>query len=137
MAEWILPDRLATNKPECEAFVEQAADEFFAHMSEHVSFQLVTPTFTMRLNYKKLHQLAVRDATHHLDLPEHMTHPINLGLSGVILGKFLEGIQGETTAIQVNTNDVPIMTGITAIAGNKEDSKVGGMFVASFTQASQ
>lgn len=136
MAEWILSEELTTNKPECEAYVDEAANELVAHQSEHVSFQFITPMVTMRLNYGKLHQLAERDPTDQFDLPDHLTHQMNLGLSRVILGNFPEGILGETATIRTGNKRVPIMTGISAISGNEEDYKVEGALGTSFVKTS-
>ena len=115
---------------------EAAGDEIFAHQSEHVSFQLHTPTFTVRLNYGKLHQLAVRDTSDRFDVPDHVTHQMTLGLSRVILGKCPAGMLGDTAAVRTNIYGAPIMTGLGAISGNEEDYKVEGALDGSFKQAS-
>lgn len=129
MAEWILQDRLATNKPECQSYVNvaQAEGTLLDHQSEHVSFQLATPSFRMRLNYGKLHQLATRDPTDQFDLPDHITHQMNFGLSDVVLGENPLGIMGETAVVRADQQfGQPIMHGLGVISGAEEDYKVDG-----------
>lgn len=135
MTEWILSDALATNKPECQSWVEDGTQDIFKHQAEHVSFQLTTPTFTVRLNYGKLHQVAMRDPTDRFDLPDHITHQMNIGLSKMALGESPQGILGETTRVHLDANGEPIMTGMGAIPGIESDYEVEGPLGTSFSQA--
>lgn len=134
MAEWILSDTLATNRKECKAWVEGASGAIFDHQSEHVSFQLSTPTFAVRLNYGKLHQVAMRDPSDQFDLPDHTTHQMNIGLSKMLLGEAPGGILGETTRVRVDADGEPIMTGLAAISGAERDYKVDGPLGTVFNQ---
>lgn len=53
----------------------------FAHQSEHVSFQIVTPKATIRLSHGRLHQVAMRDPTDKFDLPDHLTWQMNMAVT--------------------------------------------------------
>lgn len=130
MAEWVLSDALATNKPECESWVDSG--DLFDHQSEHASFQLNTPSFAMRLNYGKLHQIAMRDPTDRFDLPDHITHQMNLGLSRTNFGEFPQGVLGQTTRVRMDADGKPIMTGPASIAGVESDYEVDGPLGVSF-----
>ena len=68
---------------ECVEYVARAELEeggLFAHQSEHASFQIVTPTATVRLSHGRLHQLAMRDPTDQYDLPDHLTWQMNMAV---------------------------------------------------------
>lgn len=52
MADWILDDPTATNMDECAEYVATMGESgLFAHDSEHVSFQILTPLGTVRLSH--------------------------------------------------------------------------------------
>lgn len=76
-------DPTATNMDECTEYVARAELEegkLFAHQSEHASFQIVTPKATIRLSHGRLHQVATRDPTGRLDLPDHLTWQMNMAV---------------------------------------------------------
>ena len=78
-----LKDPTATNMAECVEYVARAELEeggLFAHQSEHASFQIATPTATVRLSHGRLHQIAMRDPTDHYDLPDHLTWQMNMAV---------------------------------------------------------
>eukprot|EP00903_Cladosiphon_okamuranus_P021426 g19695.t1 len=80
MGEWILTDPTATNMEERAQYVAAAGETgLFDHASEQYSFQIMTPTRTIRLSHGRLHQLAMRDPTDRPDLPEHLTWQMNAG----------------------------------------------------------
>ena len=78
-----LQDPTATNMAECEEYVARAEvgeGRVFLHQSEHASFQIVTPTATVRLSHGRLHQVAMRDPTDQYDLPDHVTWQMNMAV---------------------------------------------------------
>ena len=108
----------------------------FSHQSEHASFKIVTPEATIRLTHGKLHQVAMRDPTGQMDLPEHLTWQMNLAIdsntddSGVDTGGSVvpaaTGILGETSVPTVDKDGEPIMEGMDSIRGTAEQcEKVG------------
>ncbi|CAM9412482.1 unnamed protein product [Scytosiphon promiscuus] len=138
MAEWILTDPTMTNAQECVEYVTRTESEeagVFAHNSEHVSFQIVTPTATVRLSHGRLHQVAMRDPTDQFDLPDHLTWQMNMGLERNSLNRAATGILGETFEPTLDPNGVPIMSGMGAIRGKDEDDyRVDGPFGVVFAQ---
>lgn len=130
MGDWILGDDAATNIAECEIYVINAMeqDTLFKYQSEHVSFQIVTPLLTIRVNHGKLHQIAMRDPTDQFDLPDHRTFQQNIGVERAIMGPFPQGVLGETIRPTLDTMGEPIMFGMAAIRGREEDYSVSGPF---------
>lgn len=53
MADWVLGDPTATNMNECIEYVASTDMDgsLFTLQSEHASFQIVTPTVTIRLSH--------------------------------------------------------------------------------------
>lgn len=133
MAKWILGDPTATNIAECEEYVTRAtvggSSGLFTHESEHVSFQIVTPSGVIRLTHGKLHQLPMRDPTDQFDLPEHLTWQMNLAIDHSGLSPQATGILGETLVPTVDGNGNPIMHGMEAIRGKQQDCEYGGRAV--------
>lgn len=62
------------------ARAEAAEGGVYAYQSEHASFQIVTPTATVRLSHGKLHQIATRDPTDQYDIPDHLTWQMNMAV---------------------------------------------------------
>lgn len=105
-------DPTVTNAQECVEYVERTeADDggVFTHQSEHASFQIVTPTATVRLSHGRLHQVSMRDPTDHFDLPDHLTWQMNMGLEHNNLDRAATGVLGETFEPTVDSRGVPVM----------------------------
>ncbi|CAM9267452.1 unnamed protein product, partial [Choristocarpus tenellus] len=136
MDEWILSDVAKTNPVECKVYVENAVQEgtLFDHQSEHVLFQIVTPTLTLRLNHGKLHQVAMPDPSGRFDLPDHLTYQMNLGFVHADFGLLPKGILGETTVANVGEDGTPILEGMGAIRGTEEAYRVQGVLETDFKQ---
>lgn len=101
-----------TNAQECMEYVARAEAEgsgVFAHHSEHASFQIRTPTATVRLSHGRLHQVAMRDPTDQFDLPDHLTWQMNMGLERNSLNRDATGVLGETFEPVVDPNGNPVM----------------------------
>lgn len=125
MGEWILDDPTATNIAECAEYVAAVVDNsLFAHQSEHASFQIMTPTATIRLSHGRLHQLAMRDPTDQFNLPDHLTWQMNVAIDHHDISLEATGVLGETVVPTVDSNGKPIMTGIHAIRGRQEDCEL-------------
>eukprot|EP00904_Undaria_pinnatifida_P008988 jgi/Undpi1/5219/HiC_scaffold_2.g00501.m1 len=133
---WIAEDPAATNPAECTQYVSSAIqhESLFAHQSDHVSFQLVTPRLTMRLNHGKLHQLPERDPTDTFDIPDHTTFQMNLGFMGMKGDDKMQGIIGETAVPTIDEHGAEIMSGLKAIRGEEQDYKVDGPLGKTFNQ---
>eukprot|EP00904_Undaria_pinnatifida_P008994 jgi/Undpi1/5224/HiC_scaffold_2.g00506.m1 len=133
---WIAEDPAATNPAECKQYVSNAMehDSLFAHQSDHVSFQLVTPRLTMRLNHGKLHQLPERDPTDTFDIPDHTTFQMNLGFMGMKGDDKMQGIIGETAVPTIDEHGAEITSGLKAIRGQEHDYKVDGPLGKTFNQ---
>ena len=136
MDRWIAGDPSATNPNECEEYVSMAAehDSLFTHQSDHVSFQLISPSLTLRLNHGKLHQLPERDPTDTFDIPDHTTFQMNLGFKGITRDDTMQGIIGETTVPTIDQHGAEIMSGLEAIGGQEEDYRVDGPLGKRFKQ---
>ena len=132
MSDWVLSDPTATNKLECEEYVARSTAGsgvgLFAHQSEHVSFQIMTPTAKIRLSHGKLHQLATRDPTDQFDLPDHLTWQMNVAIDHHEMSLDSSGILGETLVPTVSANGTPIMQGMGAIRGEHEDCEYTNQF---------
>ena len=126
MGEWILGDHTMTNAKECTEYVASAMqrNKLFDHQSEHVSFQIVTPTATIRLSHGRLHQLAMRDPTDEFDLPDHLTWQMNMAIDQSSLNHNAQGILGETFVPTRDADGNMIMTGMNSIRGVQEDCKL-------------
>lgn len=129
MGEWIVGDPTATNMKECMEYVAKATaggeEGLFEHQSEHASFQIVTPTATVRLSHGKLHQLPMRDPTDRFDLPDHLTWQMNLGLERNDVSTDATGVLGETLVPSIDEEGHEIMSGMESIRGSQEDCKYG------------
>ena len=136
MHRWIAEDASATNPTECKQYVANAAenDNLFTHQSDHVSFQLITPKLTLRLNHGKLHQLPERDPTGTFDIPDHTTYQMNLGFLGIDRDDTMQGIIGETSVPTIDEHGAKIVSGLEAIRGQEEDYKVVGELGKAFKQ---
>ncbi|CAM9752627.1 unnamed protein product, partial [Choristocarpus tenellus] len=136
MDEWILSDLAKTNPDECESNVRNVAEEgnLFNLQSEHISFQIVTPTMTLRLNHGKLHQLAMPDPSGLFDLPDHLTYQINVGFVEVGLGSMPQGILGETAVPNTDKDGSPIREEMGSIRGGEEDYRVNDILGTDFKQ---
>eukprot|EP00903_Cladosiphon_okamuranus_P021626 g19884.t1 len=122
IGEWILADPTATNMEECAQYVAAAGETgLFDHASEHASFQIMTPTGTIRLTHGRLHQLAMRDPTDQFDLPDHLTWHMNVAIDHHDVSLEATGVLGETVVPTVDANGKYIMKGIDAIRGSQED----------------
>jgi len=122
MGEWILADPTATNMDECAQYVAAAGETgLFDHASEHASFQIMTPTGTIRLSHGRLHQLAMRDPTDRFDLPEHLTWQMNVAIDHHDVSLEATGVLGETVVPVVDQHDKLVMKGMEAIRGSQED----------------
>lgn len=124
MGDWILGDPTATNMMECSEYVARATTKdggLFAHQSEHASFQISTPTATIRLSHGGLHQLAMRDPTDQYDLPDHRTWQMNMAIDRNNVSRDARGILGETFVPTLDNSGHPIMHGIESISGTQED----------------
>ena len=122
MGSWILADPTATNMAECAEYVAAAgATGLFEHESEHASFQIMTPTGTIRLSHGRLHQLAMRDPTDQFDLPDHLAWQMNVAIDHHDLSNQATGVLGETVVPTVDGNGKYIMKGLDAIRGSQED----------------
>ncbi|CAM9752519.1 unnamed protein product [Scytosiphon promiscuus] len=133
MAEWITADPTMTNIDECAEYVAWSTaggdgedGNLFAHDSEHVSIQMVTPAGRIRLSHGRLHQLPMRDPTNQHDLPDHLTWQMNLAIDEHNLGLEATGILGETLVPSLDEYGKPIMNGRLAIPGEEEDYRVEG-----------
>jgi len=109
-------------------------DNLFTHQSDHVSFQLITPKLTLRLNHGKLHQLPERDPTGTFDIPDHTTYQMNLGFLGIDRDDTMQGVIGETSVPTIDEHGAKIMSGLEAIRGQEEDYKVVGELGKAFKQ---
>lgn len=119
-------DPTTTNREECSDYVilsEGKAGGLFAHQSEHATFQIQTPQATIRLSHGRLHQLAMRDPTDQVDLPDHVTWQMNVGMDHNNVRHSAKGILGETFVPTQDANGDRIMLGMDAIRGKQEDCK--------------
>ncbi|CAM9500523.1 unnamed protein product [Ectocarpus sp. 8 AP-2014] len=135
MGDWLLGDPTATNMDECTEYVAQAegqAGGLFTHQSEHASFQIVTPTATVRLSHGRLHQIATRDPTGRFDLPDHITWQMNMGIDHNDVSYSATGILGETSTPTKDAYGQDIMSGMEAIRGSEEDYRVAGPLDVTF-----
>ena len=117
-------DPTVTNREECIEYVVRAggeADGLFAHQSEHVTLQIVTPKATIRLTHGRLHQVAMRDPTDQVDLPDHVTWQMNMGIEHSDINRVAKGILGETFVPTRDANGNPILSGMDSIRGKQED----------------
>eukprot|EP00903_Cladosiphon_okamuranus_P016330 g15060.t1 len=138
MGEWILADPTATNIAECAQYVAAAGETgLFEHGSEHASFQIMTPTATIRLNHGKLHQLAMRDPTDQYDLPDHFSWQMNVAIDHHDVSLEATGVLGETVVPTVDANGKYIMKGMDAIRGSQQDYRVAGALKTAFALGHQ
>eukprot|EP00903_Cladosiphon_okamuranus_P020451 g18771.t1 len=138
MGEWILADPTATNMEECAQYVAVAGETgLFEHASEHVSFQIMTPTATIRLSHGRLHQLAMRDPTDRFDLPDHHTWQMNVAIDHHDVSLEATGVLGETVVPVVDGHGKLVMKGMEAIRGSQEDYRVAGALETAFTLGSR
>eukprot|EP00903_Cladosiphon_okamuranus_P022788 g20980.t1 len=135
MGEWILADPTATNIEECAQYVAAAGETgLFEHESEHASFQIMTPTGTIRLSHGRLHQIAMRDPTDRFDLPDHLTWQMNVAIDHHDVSIDATGVLGETVVPTVDANGKYIMKGMDAIRGSQGDYRVAGPVDIVFAQ---
>eukprot|EP00752_Nemacystus_decipiens_P011632 g10327.t1 len=137
MGEWILGGPSITNREECVEYVARAeagGDGVFAHQSEHASFQIVTPKATVRLSHGRLHQIAVRNQTDQVDLPDDLSWQMNMAVDHPQVSRDAKGILGETFIPTRDGNGNPIMAGMEAIRGQQEDYRVDGSLGMDFAQ---
>ena len=138
MSDWVIADPTATNPVECIEYVSHATAVdgagLFDHQSEHASFQIMTPTATIRLSHGRLHQLAMRDPTDQFDLPDHLAWQMNLAIDKSDIGLDATGILGETLVPTLDENGAPIMEGMAAIRGTQEDCEYGNTHEAWITR---
>ncbi|MEP2263239.1 MAG: hypothetical protein ABJI00_17640, partial [Paracoccaceae bacterium] len=84
MSDWVLYDPTGTSRAERAEYVAQVTIVgeigLFAHQSEHVSFETITPTAKIRLSHGRLHQLPMRDPADQFDLPDHLAWQMNLAI---------------------------------------------------------
>lgn len=134
MAEWLLRDGHRTNPVECEKYVHGAvtAGSLFNHGSEHSSFQITSPVLSLRLNHGKVHQVAMRDPTDTIDLPDHLAFQMNVGFFKIVLGDNPKGSIGETIRPVLDQDGQPIMHGLDAIRGDEEDYRVECLVCSDF-----
>eukprot|EP00903_Cladosiphon_okamuranus_P005336 g5334.t1 len=138
MGEWILADPTATNMNECAQYVAAAGETgLFEHESEHASFQILTPTGTIRLSHGRLHQLAMRDPTDQFDLPDHTSWQMNVAIDHHDVSLEATGVLGETVVPTLDANGKFIMKGMDAIRGMQGDYRVAGPFDTVFAQVYQ
>eukprot|EP00903_Cladosiphon_okamuranus_P016399 g15121.t1 len=137
MGEWILADPTATNMDECAQYVAVAGETgLFDHASEHASFQIMTPTATIRLSHGRLHQLAMRDPTDQFDLPDHHTWQMNVAIDHHDVSLEATGVLGETVVPVVDGHGKLVMKGMEAIRGSQEDYRVAGALETAFALGS-
>ena len=136
MDRWIADDGSATNPAECKEYVSKAMKHggIYTHQSDHVSFQIITPNLTLRLNHGKLHQLPERDPTDAFDIPDHTTFQMNIGFMGIKRDDTLQGIIGETSVPTIDQHGAKIMSGLEAIRGQEDDYRVHGPLGKAFEQ---
>ncbi|CAM9134386.1 unnamed protein product [Scytosiphon promiscuus] len=135
MSEWILGDPTATNLDECMEYLARAAldgNGVFAHQSEHVSFQIVTPISTIRLSHGRLHQVSMRDPTDTYDLPDHLTWQMNVAIDQTDVTPDAKGVLGETIVPTVDALGDYIKHGMESIRGEQEDYLVSGPLEVAF-----
>lgn len=111
----------------------------FSHQSEHASFKIVTPETVIRLTHGKLHQVAERDPTTGMDLPDHVTWQMNLVINNNAaadadgsIAPAAKGILGETSVYTIDEYGEPITEGMKSIRGTTEQcesASVGGCLV--------
>lgn len=117
-------DPTTTNREECIEYIQRAEAEaggLFAHQSEHATFQIQTPKAAIRLSHGRLHQVAMRDPTDTVDLPDHVTWQMNMGIDHNEVSRAARGILGETFVPTKDSNGDRIMAGMGAIRGKQED----------------
>lgn len=136
MSDWVLSDTRRTNPIDCQLYVEKADEEgsLFEHQSEHTSFQITSPTLSLRVNHGKIHQLAMRDPTGTFDLPDHIAFQMNLVFEKVAFSRDPRGVMGETVHPVVDKAGDPIMIGLQAIRGDEEDYRVDCLLCEDFPQ---
>lgn len=136
MSQWLLQDALKTNPVECKEYVDRAVadDTLFDHQSEHSSFQITSPLVSVRINHGKIHQLAMRDPTDTIDLPDHVAYQMNVQFNKLVLGDDPRGAIGETVHPVLDENGFPIMQGIRALRGDEEDYRVECFLCDDFAQ---
>lgn len=105
---------------------EGRAGGLFAHQSEYATFQIVTPKATIRLSHGRLHQVAMRDPTDQVDLPDHVTWQMNMGIDHNDVSRAARGILGETFVPTLDANGDRIMSGMESIRGSQEDCELPG-----------
>lgn len=136
MSEWLLRDDLRTNPVECKEYVKSAVetDTLFDYQSEHASFQVTTPLLSLRINHGKIHQLAMRDPTDTIDLPDHIAYQMNVAFDKVVLGDNPQGAIGETIHPVLDEDGQAITQGIKAIRGDEEDYRVACLLCSEFAE---
>lgn len=136
MAEWILGDPTATNMDECAEYVVQATlteAGLYDHQSEHTSFQILTPTATVRLSHGRLHQVAMRDPTDQFELPDHLTWQMNVAFERINVNRDASGVLGETFVLTRDSSGQAIMNGMDSIRGSEADLSHTSWFVSVFS----
>ncbi|CAM9749488.1 unnamed protein product [Choristocarpus tenellus] len=136
MSEWLMRDTLRTNPRECDLYVKRAAesDSLFDHQSEHTSFQIAFPHLSLRVNHGKINQIAMRDPTDTLDLPDHVAYQMNLAFRKIQLGDDPRGILGETVHPVLNESGAPIMEGPKTLRADEESYRVHCLLCSEFAQ---
>lgn len=136
MSEWIMRDKRRTNPMDCRQYIDAAVENesLFEYQSEHTSFQITTPTMSLRANHGKIHQLAMRDPTDTIDLPDHIAFQMNVVFEKISLSKDPRGIIGETIHLVVDDEGNDVMNGLGAIRGEEEAYRVGCLLCDDFPQ---
>ena len=77
---WLKKDTKRTDPDACDNYIDEASatGTLFDHQSEHASFQITSPSLSLRVNVGKVHQLAMRDPTDNFDLPDHVAYQMNV-----------------------------------------------------------
>lgn len=91
-----LTDPSAIRMDECVEYVAGAEIEdggLFVHQSEHASFQIATPTVTIRMNHGRPHQLAKVDPTGQFDLLHNLTWQMNIAVHHTEVSRCCQAIR--------------------------------------------
>ena len=126
IGDWILANPTATNMADCINYVDRStavAGGLFAHQSGHSTFRILSPAVKVRLSHGKLHQLAMRDPTDTIDLPDHVTWQMNIVIDHTNISDDAKGILGETLVPTMDTTGNKIMRGMECIRGVQADCK--------------
>lgn len=117
----------------CEKYLEEAGDDgAMTHRGKHTAFRIETPAFTIRMHHGTNHQ-GGEVLTDGRVLPELEFWQIDLHLERYDFdAKRVTGMLGETMRPVLDSQGVPIISGVEAIRGQVEDYRISGPLATDF-----